>query len=567
VLPLTHADPLLVLATVLVVGVAFGAIAKRAGLPSITGQIVGGVLIGRAGFELFEHGAIEELHPLTAFALGLMAVTIGAHLNVRRLRNAGKRLFFLLLLESIVTPTLVFVGLIFLPDMTWSGALLFGTLAISTAPATIVAIVKEARAKGVFVKTLVAAVAFNNMACILLFELARSAVHVQIGASEYSYQQVLIEPMVQLLRAAALGGAGALAMAAVMRLVDGPEKIATAAVVILLLTSGLASYLGVSPVLACLLLGLIQTNFTRSRDRILDSVFSDFEPAILAVFFTLAGMELSFDHILEVGLVAAIVFSFRIAGKLLSADWAMRLAGATRRVRKNLGMALVPQAGVAVGLVVLLQEDAQFNEGGAEMVSLFVAVVLTVVTANELVGPILTRLALQRSGEAGNDRMRLIDFIHEENILTDLRAESKEAAIARLTSLLINSHHLHSVDREDLLQSVLERENQVSTCLGGGLFVPHGILPEGEHMVGVMGLSRDGLDFDTPDGRKVHCVVLLATPDSERDRHLQVLATLARTVGSDETFQAQLFDAKSPAHAYEILHDEEAESFNYFLED
>jgi Kef-type K+ transport system membrane component KefB/mannitol/fructose-specific phosphotransferase system IIA component (Ntr-type) len=568
VLPLTNADPLLVLATVLVVGVAFGALAKRAGLPSITGQIVGGVLIGRAGFELFDHGAIAELHPLTAFALGLMAVTIGAHLNVRRLRNAGKRLFFLLLLESIVTPTLVFVGLVFLPDMTWSGALLFGTLAISTAPATIVAIVKEARAKGVFVKTLVAAVAFNNMACILLFELARSAVHVQTGASEYTTQQVLLEPTVQLLKAAILGGAGAAAMAAVMRLVDGPEKIATAAVVILLLTSGLASYLGVSAVLACLMLGLIQTNFTRSRDRILDAVFSDFEPAILAVFFTLAGMELSFDHILEVGLVAALVFSLRFTGKLLSADWAMRLAGATLRVRKNLGMALVPQAGVAVGLVVLLQEDAQFNQsGGAEMVSIFVAVVLTVVTANELVGPILTRLALQRSGEAGNDRMRLIDFIHEENILTDLHADSKEDAIAKLTNLLINSHHLRNVDGGELLQSVIERENHVSTCFGGGLFVPHGILPAGEHMVGVMGLSREGLAFDTPDGRAVHCVVLLATPESERDRHLQVLATLARTVGSDATFQAQLFDAKSPAHAYEILHDEEAESFNYFLED
>ena len=148
---LLHADPLLVLATVLVVGVVFGTIAKRLGLPSITGQIVGGALIGQAGFELFDLPAIEGLHPLTEFALGLMAVTIGAHLNVRRLRNAGKRLFFLLLLESTVTPALVFAGLVFLPDMTWSEALLFGTLAISTAPATIVAVVKEARAKGVFV--------------------------------------------------------------------------------------------------------------------------------------------------------------------------------------------------------------------------------------------------------------------------------------------------------------------------------------------------------------------------------------------------------------------------------
>jgi mannitol/fructose-specific phosphotransferase system IIA component (Ntr-type) len=195
-------------------------------------------------------------------------------------------------------------------------------------------------------------------------------------------------------------------------------------------------------------------------------------------------------------------------------------------------------------------------------------VVVTVVTCNELVGPILTRLALHRAGEAGADRMRLIDFIHEENIVTGLEAAPKEQAIEKLTSMLITSHHL-DVDGEALLASVLEREAQVSTCFGGGLAVPHGILPDdaGMGMVGVMGLSSEGLAFDTPDGHPVHCMVLLATPDGERDRHLQVLATLARSIGSDHNFQEMLFHADSPAHAYEVLHDEEAESFNYFLED
>ena len=86
-------------------------------------------------------------------------------------------------------------------------------------------------------------------------------------------------------------------------------------------------------------------------------------------------------------------------------------------------------------------------------------------------------------------------------------------------------------------------------------------------MIGVMALSREGLPFDTPDGRPVHCMVLLGTSPDERDRHLQVLAALARTVGSDPAFQEQLFDSKSPAHAYELLHGEESEHFNYFMEE
>ena len=82
-----------------------------------------------------------------------------------------------------------------------------------------------------------------------------------------------------------------------------------------------------------------------------------------------------------------------------------------------------------------------------------------------------------------------------------------------------------------------------------------------------MGLSADGLPFDTPDGEPVHCIVLLATPVKARDHHLEVLAALATAVSSHPNLQRRLYDAKSPAHAYGILHAEDAEDFNYFLED
>jgi mannitol/fructose-specific phosphotransferase system IIA component (Ntr-type) len=82
-----------------------------------------------------------------------------------------------------------------------------------------------------------------------------------------------------------------------------------------------------------------------------------------------------------------------------------------------------------------------------------------------------------------------------------------------------------------------------------------------------MGISRVGLPFETPDGRPVHCMVVLATPETQRKRHLEVLAALARAIGMDQNVQAELFNADSSAHAYEVLHAEESEEFNYFLED
>ncbi len=559
---LGQAGPLLTLALLILVGVSLGGAARRLGLPSVTGQILGGVLVGHAGLGLFETSALDGLRPLTHLALGLIAVTVGAHLNLQRLRNAGKRLVYLLLAESLLTPLVVFAALLALPGSSPPLALLLATIAIATAPATIVAVVKETRSKGVFVKTLIAAVALNNMACIVLFEVARSAGTSLWGPELPGLGGAAGEAMAELLIAAAIGAGVALAMDQFARLAVRPERVTTGAVVALVFTTGLATSLSVSPLLACLILGIVQTNITKTRSHLVDSVFADFEPTILAIFFTLAGMHLDTAHLQQAGFMAAAYFFARATGKLLSANLAMRLAGATERVRRNLGAALIPQAGVAVGLVIVIQNDAAY----AHLAGMLSAVVLSVVTVNEIFGPIFTRMALGRVGEVGKDRLRLIDFLQEENIVTDFRANSKEQAIVALSDLLISSHGLQSIDRDAMLESVMSREAQASTCLGGGLSVPHGILPSGFPMVGVMALSRQGLDFETPDGKPVHCMVLLGTSPEERDRHLQVLATLARTVGLGPDFQGQLFNATSPAHASELLHGEEFEDFNYFLE-
>ncbi|MBW2292872.1 MAG: cation:proton antiporter [Deltaproteobacteria bacterium] len=559
---LRHAGPLLTLAVIILFGVAFGEFARILRFPSITGQIIAGLMLGKSGFDLFAEESLAGLQPLTNFALGLIAVTVGAHLNIKRLRNAGRRLLFLLLTESTITPTLVFFALWLIAGASVSESLLFATVAIATAPATTVALVKETRSKGVFVKTLIAAVALNNLVCLVLFEVARSVTtEWQLGnpASAIDWEV----PAGQLIIAAAIGGTAAIAMDLINRVVVGKQRLATLAVATLVLTSGLATTFNVSPLLACLFLGAIQTNITPSRSQLVDSTFADFEPAILTVFFTLAGMHMSIDHAATAGVVAGLLFGSRLVGKLVAANLAMRLANATEKVRDNLGLALIPQAGVAVGLVVVLQGDPAF----AGLAEQFTAVVLTVVTVNEIFGPFLTRYALGRAGEIDRDRLRLIDFLQEEHIVVDFRAETKTESIEKLVDLLIDTHELPGVDRDVLLRTVLDREAEASTCLGGGLSVPHGILPGSLPMVGVMATSRSGLHFDTPDGRPIHCMVLLATSSEERERHLQVLATLARNVGTDLAFQEQLFNATSPAHAYEILHGEESEDFNYFLED
>jgi mannitol/fructose-specific phosphotransferase system IIA component (Ntr-type) len=396
------------------------------------------------------------------------------------------------------------------------------------------------------VKTLVAAVALNNIACIVLFEAAHTATLLSFdpagGGSAW------LAPLREIGYALLLGGGIGFALVLGTRHVVRSDRLTTLSLIAILLTAGMAEQLGASPLLASLVLGIVLANLTPDKEEIGHEVFENFESAIFAVFFTLAGMELEFAHLGVAGALAGFVFAGRAVAKLASG---------------TLGMALLPQAGLAVGLMLLVTEDPRFPEAMRELV---LAVVLTVVTLNELVGPVLARIALARSGDLGKDRPRLIDFIHEEHIVTGFEAATVEGAIERLADLLVRMNDL-SGQRDRILASAIERERQGSTCLGHGLAVPHADLEQGDSILGVMGISRKGLPFETPDGEPVHCMVLLATPPGQRDHRLEVLAAFATAILKDRGIEKQLYRAKSPAHAYELLHHEESEDFNHFLEE
>ncbi|MEO1339169.1 MAG: PTS sugar transporter subunit IIA, partial [Myxococcota bacterium] len=131
---------------------------------------------------------------------------------------------------------------------------------------------------------------------------------------------------------------------------------------------------------------------------------------------------------------------------------------------------------------------------------------------------------------------------------------------------LFRTHDVQS-DKKAFLDGLLARENMESWYLGEGLMMPHGRVEMGDEFAGVVGLSKKGFQWDAPDGRPIHAIVVLATPERQRDRHLEVLASFAQAISSERNIKEQLYHAHTAAHAYEILHADESEDFNYFLED
>lgn len=561
----TDLHPLFSLAVVLLSGLVGGELAARLRLPRVTGWILTGLTLRQLSPPGVDLERARSFGVFNDLVLGYIAFTVGSHLVVPRLRNAARRLGSIMLTELLLTPLLVGGALVLLGGLPLRVAGLLAAVAVAQAPGTTLTVVREARARGVFVKTLLGAVVLIDMVAVCLFEVIHDLARGDLVVGHAGdASAVVLEAVRVLAHGAVVGLAVALVTMLLLWRVVGRERLGACLVGAILLAWGAGDAAGASPILAVTFVGIFLANWMTDKEESGERYLGTFEGLLFTLFYTLAGVRLDFAQVLPNLPLVGLFFGARLTGKWLSSQLAMRAAGATRAVRNHLGVALLPHGGVAVGLMVAIQADPRL----ADVHDQILTIGLSALAVNQILGPSATRWALERTGESGKDRPRLIDFIHEEHIQVDVEAESKEALITELTDLLILTHDL-VVNREHLLESILAREREQSTCVGGGLMIPHGVLDgEGEHeMVGVMGLSRAGLDFETPDGRPVHCVVLLATPKGQEERHLAVLAALARSVGSDADVQRQLFRARSAAHAYDVLHAEEAADFNYFLED
>jgi PTS system fructose-specific IIC component len=558
--------PLFSVAVIFVVGFASGRLANRLGLPAVTGNIVAGVILGPSVLALFPENLVREtLRPIAIFAMGLITLVVGGHLSYRRLHNALRRILWITVLEVGLTFGLVITAARLL-GAEWNVALILAAISTATAPATVVAVVRETRSKGLFVKTALAAVALDNVLCIFLFVLAMTVARDTAQAGHLTWLWVTIgDPLWQ------LGGGTGLGLLIGWAALFFTRRYGlsrfTAVFAAVLLGTGVAQFAGLSPLLVCLALGIFFGNSGRTAESFVDALES-LEPVLLTCFFVLAGLDLNLTKLYEMGAVGLgslglAYFVARVFGKSLGSFLGAVGGGSPKRVRAAIGLSLLPQAGLAIGLVVLIQGDRFIPSAVAQVIT---TVVLATVVLNELVGPPCVRRALQKSNEVNKDRRRLIEFLQEEHILCCIEAADKWDAIEQLADFLVRTHRSEHISKQQLLRTIKEREKQSSTGIGEGVAIPHGIVPKGPEIQGVLGILNNGIDFDSPDGQPVRLIALIVTPEEHRDMHLQVIATLARMM-SDEAIRARLFNARDAAEAYEAIESEETPHYNDFLED
>ena len=561
-------DPLLNLATILTAGIIGGEIFALMRLPKVTGWIATGILLRTLNLPGMDLGAdpeaLNRFQPIMNFVLGYIAFTVGATLYFSSLRNTSKRIGLLLLGEatitlSVIAALLYFIGPMISDAMSTEAAVLLAAIGIAGAPGTTVLVIQEARARGILSRTLVAAIGLIDMVAVGVFVF----VWIEIGNQTWTdgLQAVGIQFLVTFL----IGGGCSLIALALTRTIVSPAFLGPTMVAVILAAWGAAAEFGTSGgILACTFAGIVVTNVRHDTVRSTEAYLHSIGGALFAVFYTLAGMRLDFGLIPKAAGLVFLYFIARLIGKSISAYTTMSVAGMTDNVRKYLGIALMPHGGVAVGLILLVQSQA--GPELREVADTVTTVGLAALAINQLLGPSATRFALVQVGEDHKDRPQLLDFLQEQRITTDMAGETREEIIRSLASMLYATSKV-SMPEEEFVQRVLARDESETTCLGQGLMIPHAILDEGDEVMGVLGISNKGVDLDAPDDQLVHAVLLLATPESDRHRHLEVLAAFATSITRDVNFREQLYHARSPAHAFDVIHHEDQEDINYFLED
>lgn len=563
--------PLLNMATVLICGIVGGELFARIRLPKVTGWIATGILLRQLKLPGLNAempglgGAKNQLGNFDSFnylVLGYIAFTVGATLYIANLRNTQKRIGFIMLTEALITPFVVGLIMLFIAPLVSpldpKAALLLAAIAIAGAPGTTVLVIQEARARGILTRTLVAAVGLIDMVAVGVFVFVSSFL-----AKDTNWVDSLTSVGIQFGVTLAIGfGCVAIALL-LIRVIVSPAFLGPTMVAVILGSWGAAAGYGTSGgILACTFAGIALTNLRHDIVRSSEAYLHAIGGVLFALFFTFAGMKLDFTKVPEAAGLVAVYFIARVIGKSLSAYTAMSLAGAPQKVRKFMGLSLLPHGGVAVGLILLVQQA----EGLAAYSEIVTTVGLSALAINQLIGPSATRLCLQKAGEDHKDRPRLLDFLQEHRIVTGMSADSAEEVVRKLTSQLYATSEI-DIPRDEFIERVLKRHDTETTCFGEGLMIPHAVIEQGDEVKGVLGISSAGIDIDTPDDRPIHAILLLVTPVNERNRHLEVLAAFARAITRDVNLREQLYHARSAAHAYDVIHADEAEDMNYFLED
>ncbi len=387
---------------IFVAGSFIRSLCKEFGVLSVVGYLVLGFAFGPNGFGVIPHSFVEESHLITDLSLSLISVLVGSNLKYDAIKRVSSQILIVAFLEALVTFVLVSTAMYFLFKNLYFSftneqiiimSIIFGGLAVATAPATILAIIHELKAKGRYSTFLLGVVALDNAIALIFFSFILIISNLVIGSEGYSFSSMLdIIPVVGF--TILIGVIGGLASNYIDNFFKYNKSFKTTSTLgMIFIVYSLSYILDLEPLLATLVMGIVMANVSNEFYIVKDEFDGHLKDIIFLLFFTLSAMHLQFDFISEMPSVIVVYVLFRVLGKFIGVRIGATISNASMDVKNTLGLALLPQAGIAIGLALALQ-----GETGFETISPIVLnIIISTTMVHEFIGPIFTRFALKRS--------------------------------------------------------------------------------------------------------------------------------------------------------------------------
>ena len=384
---------LLILAIAMAGGLALSRLMKLLNLPNVTGYLIAGILIGPFVLKLVTNVDIKSAKIITTTALGFIAFSIGGEFKLSLLKKLGGKIVVITVVQAVMTVLLVLLALLLVPgEYRVPRALLLG--AIAAAPAATLLVVRQYKAKGPVTDTLLPVTAFDDAVGLMIFSLCFALAQAFASGDALTVQAIVLDPLREIGLSLLTGGVMGAVLAFVMRFFKSKANRLCLMLAAVFACVALSEMWELSSLLTCMMLGAVFANM-RSDSVIAMELCEGWTPALYMLFFVLSGAELDFSILLTVGIPGVIYIIARSAGKYFGAFTGAAMSHADPKVRKYLGVTLLPQAGVAIGMAQMVAASDLPQTLSAQVVT--VALFATLVY--ELAGPVLTKLALAKAGE------------------------------------------------------------------------------------------------------------------------------------------------------------------------
>ncbi len=396
-------------------------IAKKLNLPMVTGYVIFGIIMGGSyisGSALQQYGFITKevanhFSIVSEIALGMIAFSIGLELEYKSIKKLGKSIVWIVFLEVFVT--FVFVSLFTFIYMKLAGgkfsnfslaeAIIMGAVSSATAPAATVAIINELKASGPLTKTILSVVGIDDGAALIIYSIASAYAKSNLSGKAFNIVSSFGEPLIEILLSIAIGSIVAFVAIKLIKKIKDIETMTFFVGSLIFFILALENFLPISPLLANMSFGAILVNFKPILKNRMFQILKNFGPIFYALFFFFAGTNLDITLLPYVGILGLIYFLSRSAGKISGATLGAYIGAAPSVVKKYIGFSLLPQIGVAVALAFAIKKEfgsGEFGDVGVQIASTIMNILLFTTILTEIIGPILTKWSLKKSGEAIN---------------------------------------------------------------------------------------------------------------------------------------------------------------------